>query len=120
MKIWKTTFTLLLSAFLFISCNKAESTLSDLKDLVTAVDELPDDYTAQDIQELTNEYKVINEELKTYEYSKDQLKEIGELQGRFAAKITKVSMKVVEKSLEDFSTQMEGGVKGFMEELEKE
>ena len=120
MNFWKITFVFLFSTFLLVSCNKAESAITDLNDVITAIDELPDEYTEQDLQNIIADYDAVKEELKKYEYTDEQMQEIGELQGKYAAKITKASMKIVGKSLEKFSKQIEGAMKGFQEEMDKE
>ena len=46
-----------------------------------------------------------------------ELKEIGRIKGQILAKMTKSAVKDLKKQMEDLSKQLEGGLEGFMEEI---
>ena len=120
MKILNITFTFLLAAFLLTSCHNAESAISDLKDVITEIDELPDEYTDEDLQKIISEYEAISRDFQKYDYTDEQLEELNELKGKYAAKMTKASLKIVGNSFEEASKQAGSALKGFLDEMEKE
>ena len=53
----------------------------------------------------------------TSEYTDEELKEIGRIKGQILAKMAKSAVKDLKKQMEDLSKQLEGGLEGFMEEI---
>lgn len=58
--------------------------------------------------------------LGKYEYSDEELREIGRLKGKIIAKMAKSTVNDLKKQMEDLSKQLEGGLEGFMEEINNE
>ena len=74
----------------------------------------------EDWEKIASEYEKIEEEMSKYEFTDDELKEIGKLKGRIYAKMTKNALKDFSKQIEDWGKQIEGGVEGFFEELNED
>lgn len=49
-----------------------------------------------------------------------ELREIGRLKGKIIAKMAKSTVNDLKKQMEDLSKQLEGGLEGFMEEINNE
>ena len=62
-------------------------------------------------------YSAIEEELAKYEYTDEELKEIGRLKGKCMGYLTKQSLKNLEKQIKDLTKELEGGIEGFLEVL---
>ena len=52
--------------------------------------------------------------------SDEELREIGRLKGKIIAKMAKSTVNDLKKQMEDLSKQLEGGLEGFMEEINNE
>ena len=52
-------------------------------------------------------------ELNRKEYSEEQIKEAGKIQGKYAALVIKKGMNDLQESVEDFGNQMEGFIEGI-------
>ena len=97
----------------FSSCETSKTPISELSSLVEKVEDRYDEFTDED-------WEKIEEELSKYDYSEEDLKEIGKLKGRIFAKMTKNAVKDFSKQIEDLGKQIEGGVEGFFEELKED
>lgn len=104
----------------FSSCETSKTTISELSSLVEKVEDRYDEFTDEDWEKIVSEYEKIEEELSKYDYSEEDLKEIGKLKGRIFAKMTKNAVKDFSKQIEDLGKQIEGGVEGFFEELKED
>ena len=111
---------LVLASFLWFSCNNSSSAIADLENLVSEIDESKTDISEEELEKLANEYAEVEKNLQKYEYTDEELKEIGRLKGKYAAKMAKVAIKKFKNSMESFGKQIEGGMEGFMEEMENE
>ena len=74
-------------------------------------------YSEEDWENMSLSYSAIEEELAKHEYTDNELKEIGRMKGRCLGYLTKQSIKEIEKQLEDFGKELEGGIEGFLEVL---
>ena len=120
MKFCKSTCALLFSVFLLASCNESSSTITDLENLIEEIDDLPENYSKDDLVKISDEYEGILEEFKKHEYDDEQTKEINKLHGKFTAKMTKASLRIIGRTIDEFGKQIEDGMKAFQEEMEKD
>ena len=104
----------------FSSCETSKTPIEHLSSLVEQVEDKYDEFTEDDWEKILSEYEQIEEDLSKYEYTDDELKEIGKLKGRIYAKMTKNALKDFSKQIEDLGKQIEGGVEGFFEELNED
>ena len=104
----------------FSSCETSKTPIDHLSSLVEQVEDKYDEFTEDDWEKILSEYEKIEEDLSKYEYTDDELKEIGKLKGRIYAKMTKNALKDFSKQIEDLGKQIEGGVEGFFEELNED
>lgn len=104
----------------FSSCETSKTPISELSSLVEKVEDRYDEFTDEDWEKIVSEYEKIEEELSKYDYSEEDLKEIGKLKGRIFAKMTKNAVKDFSKQIEDLGKQIKGGVEGFFEELKED
>lgn len=104
----------------FASCETSKTPIEHLESLVEQVEDRYDEFTDEDWEKIASEYEKIEEEMSKYEFSDDELKEIGKLKGRIYAKMTKNALKDFSKQMEEWGKQIEGGVEGFFEELNED
>lgn len=108
------TFVMLLG---MISCDSSQSAIRDLEVLLNEIEANYQSYSEEDWENMSLSYSAIEEELAKHEYTDEELKEIGRMKGRCLGYLTKQSIKEIEKQLEDFGKELEGGIEGFWEVL---
>ena len=108
------TFVMLLG---MISCDSSQSAIRDLEVLLNEIEANYQSYSEEDWENMSLSYSAIEEELAKHEYTDEELKEIGRMKGRCLGYLTKQSIKEIEKKLEDFGKELEGGIEGFLEVL---
>ena len=72
-------------------------------------------FTDEDWDAVMEQYNTISEELKTYEFEEDELRQVGKLKGRFLGMVAKKNLSKGSKALNDFLQQMGGFLEGLME-----
>ena len=107
-------FVMLLS---MISCDSSQSAIRDLEMLLNEIETNYQSYSEEDWENMSLSYSAIEEELAKHEYTDEELKEIGRMKGRCLGYLTKQSIKEIEKKMEDFGKELEGGIEGFLEIL---
>lgn len=118
-KRWiKTSIAILLSVFQYSCGTPQASVINDLETLVNDVEENHAEYTVEDWERVTVSYSEIEEELLQYEYTDEELKEIGRLKGRYIGYLTKYTVEELKQGVHDIMKELEGGIEGFMEVLE--
>ena len=100
-----------------ISCDSSQSAIRDLEMLLNEIETNYQSYSEEDWENMSLSYSAIEEELAKHEYTDEELKEIGRMKGRCLGYLTKQSIKEIEKQLEDFGKELEGGIEGFLEVL---
>ena len=105
------TFVMLLG---MISCDSSQSAIRDLEVLLNEIEANYQSYSEEDWENMSLSYSAIEEELAKHEYTDEELKEIGRMKGRCLGYLTKQSIKEIEKQLEDFGKELEGGIDGFL------
>lgn len=104
----------------FSSCETSKTPVEHLSSLVEKVEDRYDEFTEKDWENIASEYEKIEEELSKYDYTEEELKEIGKMKGKVLAKMAKSAAKDFSKQIEDWSKQIEGGLEGFFEELKED
>lgn len=99
------------------SCDSSQSAIRDLEILLNEIEENHQSYTEEDWENMSLSYSAIEEELAKYEYTDEELKEIGRLKGKCIGYLTKQSLNDLEKQIEDLTKELEGGIEGFLEVL---
>ena len=100
-----------------ISCDSSQSAIRDLEVLLNEIEANYQSYSEEDWENMSLSYSAIEEELAKHEYTDEELKEIGRMKGRCLGYLTKQSIKEIEKKMEDFGKELEGGIEGFLEIL---
>lgn len=110
----------IICSLLAISCNNAKTSIDELSLLIEDIEENSDNYTDEDWEYVIEEYSLIEQEMENYEYTDEELREIGRLKGIFAMKIAKQVLKDYTEDIKDIQLQFEGGLDGIKEELNKD
>lgn len=106
----------ILMLFVFASCTTPEEkSLRSLQELYQDLEQNHENYTLEDWDKAQAEYELLSTQIKGYQYTDEQLVEIGRLQGKCAAYLTKGYFKRFEKNL----IQTLGVFKGYMEGMEQ-
>ena len=79
MNIFKLFLFLLISPLVFTSCETSQTPVDELSSLLEKIDNNSENYSEEDWNNITNEFTEIEEELSKYEYTDEELKEIGRI-----------------------------------------
>ena len=100
----------------FASCTTPEEkSLRSLQELYQDLEQNHENYTLEDWDKAQAEYELLSTHIKGYQYTDEQLVEIGRLQGKCAAYLTKGYFKRLEIGI----IQATGAIKGYMEGMEQ-
>lgn len=109
------SFSIVLCLSIFLGCDSVSSNLNKASLELKTAEENIGTLTSEDISHL----ELVMEELnKHYEensdnYTGEQVKELGRLQGRYAAIMVKKGASEIEESIKDLGNQMEGFIEGI-------
>lgn len=102
-----------LSAMIFTSCNKQQEALDELRGFTEYLKENSDDFSKQDWKEAKLQYEDIVTQLEEYDYSDEELKEIGRLKAACYKVMSKGAASQLEKTINSITNQVEGFIEEF-------
>ena len=117
MKILKFSIYLLLCVFIFASCENKQTPIKKLEKLDRTLVQQSESFTEQDWENALMEYEQIEQELSMYNYTDEELRQIGKMKGRLLAKISKEYLNKTMDEVDSYLKIFEGALEGFMEEL---
>ena len=98
------------------SCDHKQAAIDELEGLAEDLKESSEQYTKEDWNAATEQYQAIETELEQYEFTDEELKEIGKIKARCFKYFSKGSIMMIGKELKSFRIQLEGAI----EELSKD
>lgn len=103
--------------------SKEDKVLSDLESIYNRLNN-SENFTDEDWTELMTEYEVIHEEAQACDFSYEQKKELGRIEGKILSKITERKTQELGSEIGDIINSggalIGGFIEGLQEELEKE
>jgi hypothetical protein len=117
MKKLKFCIYLLVCVFIFASCENKQTPVKKLEKLDRTLVQQSESFTEQDWENALMEYEQIDEELSRYNYTDEELRQIGKMKGRLLAKISKEYLNKTMDEVDSYLKMFEGALEGFMEEL---
>ena len=103
-----------------VSCNPKDVPVNDMKNICTELEEKGDSYTEQDWENLETQMEQIEKEMDRYDYTDEELKEIGKIKGRILGYQTKNAVKIFKENAKDAAKMIEGGLEGFLDALSED
>ena len=104
-----------LASFMMSCATPEEKSLRSLQEFHDDLERNHENYTIEDWDKAQAEYELLSTQIKGYQYTDEQLVEIGRLQGKCAAYLTKGYFKRLERGI----IQAAGAIKGYMEGMEQ-
>ncbi len=101
-----------------LASNTPKESIEGLKKLADKVEKNHKSYTDEDWAKIILEYENLEREFKEKEYSKEELKEFGRQKGRIKGYMAHKTLKKWGEEVENFATELEGGIEGFFEAME--
>lgn len=114
-KFFVILLTMGLASFMVACATPEEKSLRTLQDLYEDMELNHENYTVEDWEKIQVEFEVVTAQMKLYDYTDEQLREIGKLKGKCTAYLTKGLLKRAEKGMVEFG----GILEGFLEELKQ-
>jgi tetrahydromethanopterin S-methyltransferase subunit G len=117
----KITTLLLIIIITISSCNNVQSKLNNVEQGLEFAEKNKDDMTEYDWNDLDKKMQELESNLENNRknYSDEQVKEIGKLQGRYATLLIKKGINDFQESVNDLGTQMEGFIEGITDSTKK-
>ena len=98
-----------------VACHPAQTKKDTLKDLVENVEKNSDKFTEADWELSDAKYESILQAMEEYDYSNEELREIGRLKARYVKEVGKNKMRIFKKNLNNLFQQS----MGVMDELKE-
>ena len=106
----------LILAFALSSCQtKEKRIINKLENLSERVEKGGDDLTSEDWEDILSEYEAIHEEAMKCDFSQEQLKEFGRVDGQLSAAITREGAKKLGRDVAKFLDSGKNYMKGFLD-----
>lgn len=102
------------------SCDEKREALNDLRDMAKELNENADRMNAEEWEKTIAVYAHLDSVISTNEYTEEELKEIGRLQGECLGHFTKNSVRKIKKGVKKAVSQFQGIMEGFKEAMEEE
>ncbi len=114
-------FAIVFVALFISSCqSQEEKAIDKLDTLVERVEKNGNDYSADDWKAVVKDLEAINKEMENYDYSKEELKEIGRKEGRIMVMMTHEAAKYLKNNYQSILEGVGSFAKGIKEEVESE
>lgn len=114
------TALFILISLLFSSCqSQEESVITRMEKLSVRIDKEGKNFTTEDWEDALDDLTEIHEDIQDCEFTTEQLKELGKVEGRLSAIIAKEASKAVGHSLSDIIKNFGSFASGFKEGLEE-
>ena len=101
---------MLMSCFLFSSCDKKQAAIDSLEDFSEELKENSNEYSVEEWEESIAEYQQIVEKLEQYDYSDEDLKKIGKYKTRCLKAIVNNTILKVSDKIHRTTKQLEGAL----------
>jgi hypothetical protein len=107
--------------FLFGSCNNVDSKIDNIKDDIIYLESSKESLTQDDLRDLENKIAELETDINQNRenYSDEQIRELGKLQGRYASLLFQKGVEDFKGSVKDIGKQLEGFVEGMQDNSNK-
>ena len=111
----KTSKVFFVLSLFFVSCNSPEAKISNAEKELDFTEQNKSEMTADDWSNLEIQMEELERELELNRenYTDEEIKDIGRLQGRYAALLAKKGMNDFQNSIDDLGNQLEGFMEGI-------
>lgn len=108
----KTTLLIIITfCALFSSCNKKQAAIDELEAFYVELKDNSSEYSGQDWEEANEQYQLLVEQIEQYEYTDEELEEIGKLKARCLKVFSKGVMNKLQKGIHRITKEIEGALK---------
>lgn len=104
-------------AFILLACNPKQSALNSLERFTNRMEQKSDSWSEADWDDAAQQYDEITQTLKRYDYSEEELKYIGRLEGRCMAYFMEHYTNTAVDRFKDATNELEGVFDGFFDVL---
>ena len=101
--------------FAVSACSGPQTPIKELKKIVSEVEKNYDKYTEEELDKVLARLDAVDKEMDKYEYTDEEMREIGRLNGRITAYLTKAAFNNLGATMNDLAKELGGGIEGFFE-----
>lgn len=105
---WSVLATAFFAVVLCCSCSSKQGPINDLEDLAFELEENSEDYSQSDWEEAAIRYSEIEEQMEQYEYTDEELRQVGKLKAKCLKSIAKSSGKILREQIHSVQMQLQG------------
>lgn len=110
---------LMLLSLLLAACNPSQTAKDDLQKFTERIETKSDKWSAADWDDAAMHYSEICQTIERYDYTQEEIREIGKLKGRCLAKFSKHSFDEGKQDMHDAFIELGGAIEGLFEGLGK-
>jgi len=115
----KKFFPIMLLALLLTGCHPSQTAMDDLQSFTERIEQKSDRWSEADWDDAAMHYSEICQTIERYDYTDEQLREIGRLKGRCLAQFAKHSFNESTQGLHDSFIELGGAIEGLLDGLGK-
>lgn len=106
--------------FMLCSCqSKEEQVISGLEELSVQIDQRADTFTDKDWESIMVKYEELHEQAMECDFTKDQLKEFGRVEGKLTAIFAKEGSKKVGREIKNIIDGGKAVIDGFLQGVDE-
>ena len=113
---------LVVSTLLCVLCScqsKEEQVISGLEKLATQIDQRADSFTDKDWESIMAKYEELHEQSMECDFTKDQLKELGRVEGKLTTIFAKEGSKKIGRDIKKFIDGGKAVIDGFLQGVDE-
>jgi len=110
---------LLMLSLLLAACNPSQTAMDDLQKFTERIETKSDNWSEADWDDAVVHYSEICQTIERYDYSEEQIHEIGRLKGRCVARFSKHAFDSGTQDIHDAFIELGGALEGLFEGLGK-
>lgn len=113
-------FSVIMFTLAIVACSGPQTPVKELRELVNEVEMNYKSYTEDDLDRIMDRLDALDKEFAKYEYTDEEQREIGRLNGRLSAYLTKVTVRNLGSILGNFAEEIGGGMEGFFSAFDED
>lgn len=113
----KRLFPLMLLSLVLVACNPSQMAVDDLEKFTERIETKSDKWSEADWDDAAMHYSELCQTVERYDYTEEELHQIGQLKGRCLAQFAKHSFNGATEGMHDAFIELGGAIEGLLDGL---